>query len=86
MDPPFRMGVQFYYAAIVLDVLFPSRHAVHFLAEAPPIVSLQLGIFDPLLTPVLMKSADMILAVLKIQKLIADAFFNENTARMLLHD
>jgi hypothetical protein len=33
-----------------------------------------------------MKPGDMILALLEKQELVADAFFNKNTASMLLND
>lgn len=63
-----------------------QRHPFHLVSQRPPIVSLQLGILDPLLTPVLMQPADVILGLLEIDQLVADALFDEYPARMLLHN
>lgn len=61
-------------------------HALDLVAEISPVVCLQLGIFDPLLAPILMQAADMILALLEVGELVADALLDENAPGMLLHN
>lgn len=66
--------------------LFARRHAFHLLAQCPPVLRLELCVLDAFLTPVLMQSADVELALLEIEKLIADALLDEDSACMLLND
>jgi hypothetical protein len=66
--------------------LLSRRHSLDLIAEAPPIVGLQLGVFDSLLAPVLMQTADVILALLEVGKFITSTLLNEHPARVLLHD
>lgn len=71
------------------DHMFASitqRHILHLLAQCFPITRLQFGILHPLLTPVLMQLADMILALLKVRQFIPYAFLDENAPRMLIDD
>jgi len=49
------------YTRAVGKILLPERHSFHLFAEHSPVVGLQLSIFDPLLTPVYVQLADMIL-------------------------
>lgn len=46
--------------------LHARRHSLNFVAQATPVVRLQFGVLDPLLTPVLMQAADVILALLEV--------------------
>lgn len=72
-------GTHTYYS-----LLLSHRHALHFLTQRPPIVSLQLGVLDPFLRPLLMQSGHMILALLEESEFVADAFCDEDAAGMLL--
>ena len=63
-----------------------SRHVFDLVAQCPPIIGLELRILDPLLTPVLMQSADVILRLLENDQLIANAFLDENPASVLIDD
>ena len=47
-------------------LLLPRWHAFNFVAQLPPIIGLQLGVLDTLLTPVLVQVADMILTLLEV--------------------
>jgi hypothetical protein len=62
------------------------RHSLNFITQATPVVRLQLGVFDTLLAPVLVQPADMVLALLEMDKFIANAFLDEDAPRMLLHN
>lgn len=62
------------------------RHSLNFIAQATPVVRLQLGVFDTLLAPVLVQPADMVLALLEMDEFIANAFLDEDAPRMLLHN
>lgn len=64
--------------------LLSSRHRLNLLAQRTPVVGLQFRVFNPLLAPVLMQPADMILAHMEVQQLIADTFLDEHTPGMLL--
>lgn len=67
-------------------LLFSSRHCLDFFAQRTPVFGLQLGILHPLLAPVLMQPADVILAHLEIQQLVTDTFLDKHAPRMLLDD
>ena len=62
------------------------RHGFDLFAQSSPIICMQFRIFDSFLTPVLVQLADVILAHLEEQKLVADAFFDQDTPCVLLHD
>jgi hypothetical protein len=64
--------------------LHARRHPLNLVAQATPVVRLQLGVLDPLLAPVLMQTADVILALLEMDEFVADALRNEDTPGMLL--
>lgn len=66
--------------------LVPSGHPFYLVTEPSPIVRLQLGILDQLLAPVLMQSANVVLALLEIRNFIPDALLDENSPCMLLYD
>lgn len=66
--------------------LLPRRHPLHFITQSPPVIRLQLRIFDSLLTPVLVQTTDMVLARLEMDELVTNALLDEHAARMLLHD
>ena len=46
-------------------VLITQRHMLHLITKPPPIIRLQLRILDPLLAPILMQPAHMILRLLE---------------------
>jgi hypothetical protein len=62
------------------------RHTLHLLTQRPPIIRLQLRVLDTLLTPFLMQPGDMVLALLKVRQLVADALLDEDAAGVLLDD
>jgi hypothetical protein len=62
------------------------RHPLNFIAQATPVFRLQFGIFDTLLAPILMQAADVILALLEVDQFVTDAFRDEDTPSMLLHN
>jgi hypothetical protein len=66
--------------------LIPQRHPLHLLTQPPPIIRLQLRILNPFLAPVLVQAADMVLALLEEQQLIANALFDEDAAGVLGDD
>ena len=66
--------------------LHARRHPLNFVAQATPVVRLQFGVLDPLLTPVLMQAADVILALLEVNQFIPDALLDEDAPGMLLDD
>ena len=61
-----------------------SWHVFDLVAQCPPIIGLEFGIFDPLLTPILMQSANMILRLLEKDELIANAFPDKDPASVLI--
>ena len=65
---------------------FPQRHSLQLLAECSPIVGLQLSVLDPFLTPVHMQLADVILRLLEVNNLVANALLDENTSCVLCDD
>ena len=67
-------------------VLLAIGHSFYLFTESSPIICLKFGIFDSLLTPVLMQAADVVLAVLEVKKLVTNAFFDKDAASMLLHN
>ena len=66
--------------------LVAQRHALHLLAQRPPIIGLKLGVLDAFLTPILMQPTDMVLARLEEKKLVPDTLFDEDSSRVLLDD
>jgi hypothetical protein len=60
-----------------------QRHAFHLFAQLPPIVRLHLCILHALLTPVLVKAADVVLAALEEEYLVTDALLHEDGSRVL---
>lgn len=66
--------------------LHARRHPLNFVAQATPVVRLKFGVLDTLLAPVLMQTADVILALLEVDEFIMDAFFDEDAPSMLLHN
>ncbi len=65
---------------------FPKRHVLDFLAQRPPIIRLQLRIFDSLLAPVLVQPAHEILRLLEKYELVPNTFFDENAPSVLVYD
>jgi hypothetical protein len=66
--------------------LFPSWHAFYFLAESSPVICLQFRVLDPLQAPVLVQTANVVLAVLEDDELVTDALLDENTSCVLLYN
>lgn len=66
--------------------LLPKRHSFHLFTECAPVVSLQLRIPDPFLTPIHMQLADVILRLLKVDNLVSNALLDEHAARVLRDD
>lgn len=64
----------------------PQWHPLHLVTQRPPVVRLQLGVFDAFLTPVLVQPADVILALLEVDQFVSHALPDEHPAGMLLHD
>ena len=62
------------------------RHPLDFVAQATPVIRLQFRVLDTLLAPVLMQPADVILALLEVDKFIANTFCDEDAPGMLLHN
>ena len=62
------------------------RHIFDLVTQCPPIIRLELRILNPLLTPVLMESADVILRLLEKDELIANAFPDKDSASVLIDD
>lgn len=70
----------------IQTALLPGRHALDFITELSPVISLEFRIFDPLLAPVLVEATDVILALLEMAELISDTLLDENAACMLLYN
>lgn len=66
--------------------LLPRRHTLDLVTQSTPIVRLQFRVLDPFLAPVLVKPADMVLALLEVDEFISDALLDEHAPRVLLHD
>lgn len=66
--------------------LLARGHSFDLVTQRTPIICLELRILNPFLTPVLMQAADMVLASLKNQQLVADAFFDQHASGVLLHN
>lgn len=66
--------------------LVTCRHILHLLTPRPPIIRLQLRVFDPLLTPILMQLADVVLTLLEEEKFVSDALLDKHPPRVLVHD
>lgn len=66
--------------------LHARRHSLNFVAQATPVVRLKFRILDTLLAPVLVQTADMILALLEVDEFVTDAFFDKDAPSMLLHN
>jgi hypothetical protein len=66
--------------------LLHRGHALYLFTQSPPVVRLQLCVLHTLLTPLLVQSANVILALLKVKKFIPNTFFNEDTSGVLLDD
>ena len=64
--------------------LIAHRHVLNLLAPSSPIVCLELCVLDPLLAPILMQSAHVVLALLKEVELIADAFLDKHSTGVLI--
>lgn len=67
-------------------LLVAKRHTLKFLVQLLPIVRLKFGILHPLLCPILIPPADMVLGMLEITKLVSDTFFDEDSSSMLGYD
>lgn len=64
--------------------LVAQGHSLNLLAQSSPVVRLQLGVFDALLTPILMELADVVHGLLKEHCLISDALLDEDTTCVLV--
>ena len=69
-----------------MSFLVAQRHMLNLLVEPSPIIGLELRIFDAFLAPILMQSTHLILRLLEIDQLIANAFHNEHASSMLIDD
>lgn len=66
--------------------LYARRHPLDFVTQATPVVRLQFGVLDPLLAPVLVQTADVVLALLEVNKFVSNAFLDKDTPGMLLNN
>jgi hypothetical protein len=67
-----------YVACLPLGVLVSKGHAFQLIEKPPPVVCQHLRVFDPLLRPVLVPPANVILRLLKVHKFVPDAFLDED--------
>ena len=77
------MVCTFTAAALNTSASSPYRHALELVIELPPVICLQLRVFHPLLRPVLVPPADLVLRVLEVRQFVTQALLDEYTARML---
>ena len=61
-------------------------HALEAVHEAAPVVGQHLGVLDALLGPVLVPARHIILGVLEVNKLVANALLNEDRSVVLVDD
>ena len=61
----------------------PYRHALQLVIELSPVIRLKLRVLHPLLCPVLVPSADLVLGILEIPQFVTEALLDEYTAGML---
>ena len=78
--------VWFKYKSSLIRSLFSQWHTLNFLTQRPPIINLKLCIFDTLLTPILVQSANIVLRLLKVEQFVSYALLDENPASMLVDD
>lgn len=64
-------------------VSIPKRHSIDFFAQSSPVVRQQLRVLDALLAPILVQTTDVILATLKEENFVTDAFLDEDRPSML---
>jgi hypothetical protein len=72
------------YQSGIADISFTKRHPLDLLTQCPPIISLEFCIFHPLLAPVLMKLADMVLGMLEVVELVSNTLFDKDSSSMLV--
>lgn len=66
--------------------LLTQRHAVKLVEQSAPVVGQHLGVLDPLLRPVLVPTRHMVLGVLEVDELVADALLDEDGPVVLVYD
>lgn len=71
---------------MLVKCLVSIGHSLYLLTKRSPVICLKFGILDSLLTPILVKSTDVVLAVLEENKLVTNALFDEDAPRMLLNN
>lgn len=64
--------------------LLCTRHALHLFTQRPPIIRLKLRVLDTFLRPLLVQTTNVVLRFLEEEELVADAFADEDAARVLL--
>ena len=92
MDMPLcRTGAPFdLHIALTLELapswasLVPERHAFQVIQQTAPVVGEHLGILDSLLRPVLIPPRYIVLRVLEVGKLVAEAFLDEDRSVVLV--
>lgn len=67
-----------------LSISIAQRHSIQLLVEGSPVLCRELGILDTLLAPLLVCAADVVLRVLEVHNLIANALLYENSSSMLV--
>ena len=66
------------------QLLFSKRHVLYLFTQGSPITSLQLCVLDSFLAPVLVQFANVVLRLLEVNELVADAFLDKHASRMLI--
>jgi hypothetical protein len=69
---------------IFSTLLLAQRHAVKLIKQSSPVISQHLAVLDPLLGPVLVPAADVVLCLLEVKQLVPDTLADENGAIVLL--
>lgn len=68
------------------DLLALLRHPLDSVNHRAEVVGLQFRVLDALLCPILVKPGDAVLSALEEEQLVADAFFDEDAAGVLVND
>ena len=75
-----------YRQQLKTPTLVAQRHAFHAVDQSPPAISLELGVLDSLLRPLLVCPRDAPDHALEEDDLVSHALFDEHTARVLVDD
>ena len=66
--------------------LVAERHAIQLVEQAAPVVGQHFAVLDALLGPVLVPARDVVLRLLEVDELVADALAHKHGAVVLVHD